>query len=303
MNRSVILPLLICGLLLAGCYRQSEEPFEQVNSQSVESIESPTSDVESTATEIDDPNAQQSDDNATADPNITPSKTPDPADVDPTDNPLTTPTVRIPSSDNTPLLSTATPIEIAASPTFITPQSAPGQTTPATTNPPTPTATFDIVQASPTSIEDGLQSGDECVHEVVGGDTLFRLAINNGTTVEAIQQRNSIEGDAIAVGQLLIIPGCVVGQADEPTATTPSLQATLRPTVTSSSGGSSVATLETTNNIPTAGQQIHVVVSGETLGVIANRYGTTVSELVELNDMTDPNALQIGDQILIPARN
>lgn len=297
MNRRLILPLLLCGLTLAGCYRQAGDSFEQVDSQSVESIASPTIMLDPTETEVEDSSAQESDETPTeSDSQITPSKTPDPNDVDPTDVPLTTPTLGIPPTNAAPIVPTAT------SPTFLTPEAPPAQIEQPTVNPPTPTATFDIVQPSPTSIEDALEAGDECIHEVASGDTLFRIALNNGTTVEALQQLNSIEGDAIQVGQLLRIPGCVPGQADEPTATRQS-QSQVRATATSSGGGSSVATVEPAVNIPTAGQQIHVVVSGETLGAIANRYGTTISAIVELNDLANPNALSIGDELLIPAQN
>jgi len=43
-------------------------------------------------------------------------------------------------------------------------------------------------------------------HVVQQGDTLFSMARRYGVTVEAIQQANNLTGDAIAVGQQLIIP-------------------------------------------------------------------------------------------------
>ena len=134
---------------------------------------------------------------------------------------------------------------------------------------------------------------------VVAGDNLFRIAINKGTTVEAIQQLNNLQGDTIQVGQLLRIPGCVAGQGDN--ASGPAADTPLEPTATDSIGGSSIATVEPIDNLPTAGQQIHVVVSGETLGSIANRYNTTISAIVELNDIANPDALSVGDELLIPA--
>jgi LysM repeat protein len=297
MNRRLILPLLICGLTLAGCYRQAGDSFEQVDSQSVESIASPTTRMEPTETEIEDTSAQNTDATPTeATSGVLPSKTTDPNEVEPTDVPLTTPTLGIPPTNEVPIVPTAT------SPTFLTPEAAPPQVEQPTVIVPTATPTFDIVQPSATSVEDAFEAGDECVREVVSGDTLFRIALNNGTTVEAIQELNSLESDAIQVGQLLRIPGCVPGQADEPTATRQT-QAGVQPTATSSVGGSSVATVEPAVNIPTGGQQIHVVVSGETLGAIANRYGTTIAAIVELNNMTNPDALSVGDELLIPAQN
>jgi LysM repeat protein len=40
--------------------------------------------------------------------------------------------------------------------------------------------------------------------------------------------------------------------------------------------------------------------SGDTLSAIAARFGTTVRAIVELNDLADPNALSIGQILLIP---
>ena len=299
MNRRLFLPLLICGLLLAGCYRQSTDSFEQVDSQSLQSIASPTvATLEPIETQtVDDSSAQNQNETQTTSTSLAPpSKTLDPADVDPTDIVLATATPGIPATSEAPIVPTAT------EPVFVTPEPPPGQVEQPTLAPlPTATPTFDIIQASPTNVGDGPQAGDECIHVVVSGDNLFRIAVNNGTTVEAIQELNSLEGDAIQIEQLLRIPGCVPGQPDEPDET--ATQTTIRPTSTSAVGGSTIATLEPADNLPTAGQQIHVVVSGETLGAIANRYNTTVAAIVELNSLTDPNALSVGQELVIPASN
>ena len=42
MDRKLFFPLMLCMLLLAGCYRQSAETFQQVDSGRVEEIASPT---------------------------------------------------------------------------------------------------------------------------------------------------------------------------------------------------------------------------------------------------------------------
>ena len=36
-------------------------------------------------------------------------------------------------------------------------------------------------------------------------------------------------------------------------------------------------------------------------GMIADRFGTTAADIIELNDMTDPDNLSIGDELLVPA--
>lgn len=50
---------------------------------------------------------------------------------------------------------------------------------------------------------------------------------------------------------------------------------------------------------PTEGDRIHVVVAGDTLKTVADRYGKTVAELVALNSISDPNRISVGQQLLI----
>lgn len=45
---------------------------------------------------------------------------------------------------------------------------------------------------------------------------------------------------------------------------------------------------------------IHVVARGDTLWVIARRYGTTVEALMEANDISNPNRLSVGQELVIP---
>jgi LysM repeat protein len=44
----------------------------------------------------------------------------------------------------------------------------------------------------------------------------------------------------------------------------------------------------------------HIVQSGETLGFIANAYGTTVDAIVQANGLTNPNYLYVGQELVIP---
>jgi len=50
--------------------------------------------------------------------------------------------------------------------------------------------------------------------------------------------------------------------------------------------------------IPTT---MHVVASGETLYAIAIRYGVTIQSIVEANQLDDPNLIQVGQRLVIPA--
>lgn len=48
--------------------------------------------------------------------------------------------------------------------------------------------------------------------------------------------------------------------------------------------------------------QTYVIQSGDTLGVIAQRFNTTVDELMRLNGISDPNRIRVGQQLNVPAR-
>ena len=50
-----------------------------------------------------------------------------------------------------------------------------------------------------------------------------------------------------------------------------------------------------------AAVKFHFVESGDTLGGIAERYGTTVARLHILNPSVDAGALRVGQQIRLPA--
>jgi LysM repeat protein len=50
-----------------------------------------------------------------------------------------------------------------------------------------------------------------------------------------------------------------------------------------------------------AAVKLHFVGSGDTLGGIAERYGTTVARLHILNPSVDAGALRVGQQIRLPA--
>jgi LysM repeat protein len=65
------------------------------------------------------------------------------------------------------------------------------------------------------------------------------------------------------------------------------------------SAGPTVA--PTPTPVPTPSQVVHVVKSGDTLSGIATEYGVTVDQILEANpQITNPNSIQPGDQIVIP---
>jgi len=77
--------------------------------------------------------------------------------------------------------------------------------------------------------------------------------------------------------------------------TTTAATTTTKLVLTAPSGSTTTSTTETT----TPGAEYYVVVSGDTLGSIAQKYNTTVDELTTLNLGIDPTALTVGQKIRI----
>jgi LysM repeat protein len=64
----------------------------------------------------------------------------------------------------------------------------------------------------------------------------------------------------------------------------------------------STAPLNTTTTGRAAGEPlVYTVQEGDTLGSIASNFNTTVELLVEVNNIADPNSLQVGQELIIPA--
>ncbi|HJS28730.1 MAG TPA: LysM peptidoglycan-binding domain-containing protein [Anaerolineales bacterium] len=56
----------------------------------------------------------------------------------------------------------------------------------------------------------------------------------------------------------------------------------------------------TPEGAPTMALRFYEVQAGDTLGTIADQFGTSVDFLVQLNSLPDPNALGSGDTLLVP---
>lgn len=109
-------------------------------------------------------------------------------------------------------------------------------------------------------------SADTTTYVVESGDTLWEIAKDYGTTVLAIADLNDITNvNLIYTGEVLTIP-------------------------LSSSDVDSSASDTTT----------YVVQSGNTLSEIAQAYGTTVSEIAALNDITNVNLIYPGEVLTLP---
>ncbi len=124
----------------------------------------------------------------------------------------------------------------------------------------------------------GAASSATTTYTVQKGDMLSAIAKRFGTTVAAIVAANNLTNpDSLKIGQRLIIPGG--GGASSGGA---------------SSGGAAVA-------VPTSGQgRSYVVQRGDTLLSIARRFGLTVKQIQQANNITNPDRISVGQTLVIP---
>jgi LysM repeat protein len=99
---------------------------------------------------------------------------------------------------------------------------------------------------------------------------------------------------------LLLLTGCSI--PDPPPSNLPTAPAVLditpAPTLNVNATATSYASLLRPSPTPAG---LYIVRSGDTLSGLANQYGTTVEAILAANGLADPNALQIGQALIIPS--
>jgi LysM repeat protein len=146
----------------------------------------------------------------------------------------------------------------------VSPTATPRPTTTATPRPTaTPTAS---PSATPRPTPTPTASPAPVTYRVQTGDTLASIARKFGVTLSALQTLNNItNANLIKVGQLLRIP-----------------------VVTS------------TASAPAVAPRTYTVLAGETLFSIARKLGVTSTALAELNGITNPNLIKVGQVLKVP---
>ncbi len=113
-------------------------------------------------------------------------------------------------------------------------------------------------------------------HTVTTGDTLYSIAADYNVSATEIIAANGVENpDALFMGQELLIPGYQ-----------PSASAAVE------TGGSAEAT--------TVSSVIHTVQAGEGLYQIARQYDVPYQDIVNANNITNPNLIKPGQELVIP---
>jgi len=273
MKPRLLVTLLICATLLAGCYRQAEEPFQQIDSAEV--LAEATSTAVLADDEVSEDRAGDDGTSQTTTPGeyITPETVPGQIELT---------TVELPTGEAAEAIrpvATLAPFER-----------------------PTATRTF----------EEELDPNDECVYTVQAGNVLFRLALAWGTTYQTIMEVNQMDSEDLAIGQLLLIPDCESSEpaasATEAPVTAGAVEISAEEEAEAEPAAEEEAAEPTAEPEPTAIPEptatplpeIHVVSAGETIESISLRYRVDVNELIALNEITDRNRLSVGQELKLP---
>ncbi|MEZ4611563.1 MAG: LysM peptidoglycan-binding domain-containing protein [Caldilineaceae bacterium] len=176
------------------------------------------------------------------------------------------------------------------------------------------------------------------VYEVQAGDTIGSIALKFGKDmIELIEANALTESDILSIGQKILIPDYQPTAADltssggsatgSTVATDGVVEHVVQPGETlgtiAEKYGISSAELARANNIanpnllregqvlripgidpPTAARlrgETHVVQSGESMSQIALDYGVTVDAILAANELSNPNDLRVGQELVIPA--
>ena len=113
----------------------------------------------------------------------------------------------------------------------------------------------------------GSQIADADTYTIKSGDTLWDIAVNNGTTVDALMKDNNLSSH-------LIYPGDKLNY--------------------SSGSSSSVEKLAQVKN-----DGYYTIALGDTLGTVADKFGTSVDNLVEINNLSNPHLVYVGQVIKV----
>lgn len=144
------------------------------------------------------------------------------------------------------------------------------------------------------------------------GDTLYSIANKLGTTVQELSSLNNLTESSLSIGQVLRIPTEEIYEGEEELYTVKSgdtLYSIARDNNTTVDEIKALNNLTSNNlsigqllKLPSAltPEETYTVKSGDSLYAIANKFGTTVDALKNVNNLTS-NTLSIGQVLKIPS--
>lgn len=155
------------------------------------------------------------------------------------------------------------------------------------------------------------------IYTVQSGDTLYKIATQNNTTVDILKELNNLTNNTLSIGQQLMLPSKEIIEVPSNTInytvkkgdslyalaktynTTVDNIKTLNNLTSNTLSIGQILKIPTTEIIETPTTTItYTVVPGDTLYSIAREYNTTVNNLKSLNSLTS-NILSVGQTLII----
>lgn len=142
------------------------------------------------------------------------------------------------------------------------------------------------------------------IHVVARGETLSKIAAKYGTTVANLTALNGIKNaNLISVGQKIVIKKAVAPKKSIDEIAREVLDGKwgngqARITALKNAGYDAAKVQARVNELLNQ-PQYHTVKKGESLSVIANKYGVTVNQLVTWNKLKNPNLIQVGQVLRV----
>jgi LysM repeat protein len=149
----------------------------------------------------------------------------------------------------------------------------------------------------PDTVENALVAGTPTTYVVQPGDTLGAISQRFGMTIDQLMLLNNIYDP----NQILRGSELMVWELANPTTTqleSPTVQ--IAPQQPLTEAPPTAATNPVTFGTPVPQNFTYVVQPGDQLGRIAERYGVGYSQLIALNNITNPNQIMVGQSLIIP---
>jgi LysM repeat protein len=126
------------------------------------------------------------------------------------------------------------------------------------------------------------------IHIVQPGEDLYRIGLAYGINWQAIMAANGLYSTVIYVGESLVIP--VASAEPDPAAPAATAEPAPEPAATAPASA------------PASADGSYMIQRGDTLWLVARRFGLTVGQLMASNNIRNPNYIYYGQVLVIPGQ-